>query len=144
MTSIRKTYCQLLIDACEFLYYYTQETSCLTRTEAVKEWHGYSRNELVKLSHVKLGRSKSQQEEAGGTEGKWVLLCLAALSFTFDFFFAFHFLLFCHLCSCSQPETWAHICTKTSPCWPLQRASSMNDTWQIPKEEEKWAASSSV
>lgn len=34
---------------------------------------------------MKLGRSKSQQEEASGTEGKWALLSSATLSHTFFF-----------------------------------------------------------
>lgn len=41
-------------------------------------------NKIVKICHMKLGRSKSQQEEASGTEGKLALLSLAAFS---PFFF---------------------------------------------------------
>lgn len=54
-------------------------------------------NKIVKICHMKLGRSKSQQEEASGTEGKLALLSLAA--FSPFFFLNSHFLLFCPFCT---------------------------------------------
>lgn len=93
MTSIRKTYCQdrtvIYWMSVNFLYYYIREanhTSCPNiQYQLVKELNGDMSNKLVKLCHMKLGRSKSQQEEVNGTEGKWALLSLAALSLTFFF-----------------------------------------------------------
>ena len=91
---------------------------------------------------MKLGKSKSQQEEANGTECKWALLSLAALSHTF--FFNSHFLLFCPFCTHSQEfqqtRTGVTVQTRTLPrhvsATHLSRASVLYCRWETTQQEE--------
>lgn len=95
MTSTRKICCQdsTIIYWCLWIVCIIISKKQITHPvqtysiKAVKELNGDVSNRLVKLCHTKLGRSKSPQEEANGTEGKWALLALPALSHTFFFFF---------------------------------------------------------